>query len=48
MIKVWPFLVLHTQAGLQAYSVLGKLCHDDNLDLAYTVVPWPFQHMSVE
>jgi hypothetical protein len=32
-------LVLHTKAGLQAYAVLGKLCHDDNLDMAYTLVP---------
>jgi len=41
-------LLFHTQAGLQGYGVLGKLCHDDNHDLAYTVVPWQFQHMSVE
>ncbi len=25
------------QARLQAYAVLGKLCHGDNLDLAYSV-----------
>ncbi len=41
--KSMAFLVLHTQAGLQAYAVLGKLCHDDNLDLGYTIEPWPFQ-----
>jgi hypothetical protein len=46
--KSMALLVFHTQAGLQAYAVLGKVCHDDNLDLAYTVVSWPFQHMFVE
>jgi hypothetical protein len=37
--KSMALLVFHTQAGLQAYALLGKLCHDDNLDMAYTVVP---------
>jgi len=46
--KSMALLVFHTQAGLQAYAVLGKLCHDDNLDLAYTIAPWPFLHVSVQ